>query len=242
MTGGEPLPGGAVERGVQRIGMTVQRPRSGRFTHKVLQHCAREGFDGVPRLLRVAGDHEWLSYIPGETHHSWRLFNETELVHAAQLLRSFHETMRSFPGLPVGQTVVHGDISASNMIWQAGVPAVLIDLDYAHHGDILEDLVSLAWAFCISSSEWNGQQDIHEQARRCGLLASAYGLASVDRARATDMLLVRIGGAVNRAQTNHRSDPTTATRDACEGLTGEYNFVLTHQTLIQCGWNSAYPA
>jgi thiamine kinase-like enzyme len=234
------LTGGAIERGVRREGASVVRPRSSGFTHRVLRYCEQEGLNGVPRLLAVEGEVERLSYAPGKACLVWRLFSDDEIAAAARLLRSFHETTRSLPGLRPNEVVAHGDVNASNIVWQDSLPAALIDLDLCHPGDPLEDLVSLAWAFCVSGNEWRGQAGPQEQARRCGLLAASYGLAADRRAEATAWLLERISGAVRRAQTNHERSPTEQTEESLEGLRSEYAFVQEQQILLQAGWNGRY--
>ncbi|HEX4291921.1 MAG TPA: hypothetical protein VH021_23540, partial [Trebonia sp.] len=66
--GGQPLRGGTANRGrVVRVGDTVVRPAApcGRATHALLDHLARVGFDGAPRVLSSGPATETLSYISG---------------------------------------------------------------------------------------------------------------------------------------------------------------------------------
>src|SRR3954471_11507083 len=102
-----PLEGGTASRGlVVRLGDTVRRPQTAASPgiHAILQHLERVGFDGAPRYLGIDDqDREILSYVPGHVpvapHPDWALTDDA-LASVADLLRRYHQAVRSFDPAP----------------------------------------------------------------------------------------------------------------------------------------------
>jgi hypothetical protein len=221
------LEGGTANRGlVVRVGDTVRRPRTPASPgiHALLRHLERAGFDGAPRYL---GDDEYgreiLSYIDGDVpiapHPAWALTDDA-LVSVADLLRRYHEAVRSFDPRPYTWssrvprayctgTLSHNDPNLDNVVFRGGVAVALIDFDLASPGSALWDVALAArlWVPLRDPSEVP-RQIAGREAERLRLLADAYGLPASDRrllagaARATHTWcydIVRQGARQGRA-------------------------------------------
>lgn len=156
-----PLTGGFVNE-VVRIGDTVHRT-AGPWTpavHALLRHLERVGFAESPRVLGLdQHDREVLTYLPGETvpWTDWpaELCTDDGVVQLGQLLRRYHDAVRSFDPPPdavwrnplagPGEIIRHGDFSPFNTTWAGGRVVGVIDWDFARPGTALEDLGYLAW-------------------------------------------------------------------------------------------------
>ena len=143
------LPGGNVAP-VYRIGDTVRR-QTGPWTpavHALLRHLERVGFDGAPRVLGIDGEsREILSYLEGfvpyAPHIPSEIWTDDALTRTAQLIRAYHDAVRSFeppsnaqwrfcPGAPAqGEIVCHNDIAPWNTVYRDGLPVAFIDWDFA---------------------------------------------------------------------------------------------------------------
>jgi hypothetical protein len=200
-----PLRGGLTNAGlVSRVGDTVRRPlrpESG-ATHALLDHLERMGFAGAPRYLGVdERDREILSYIPGHAaiapHEAWALSDEA-LVSVAELLRRYHEAVRSFDPAPhvwpqalpaafAGGIVSHNDPNLDNVIFRNGRAVALIDFDLACPG-------SEVWDVACAVRLWaplRAERDVPAPLRgrtlaRLRLFLDAYGLPERERPRVVE--------------------------------------------------------
>ncbi len=156
------LSGGTVSRPVRR-GNHVHRD-SGPWTtsvHAFLRHLRSVGFAGAPYPIgRDDTGREVLTYVKGKAAHMpWPQVLRTDagLRDVARLVRSFHDSSRSFlspsdavwrtgaRGLAEGEIVVHGDLGPWNVIYRGSQAVALIDWDLAEPGLPIHDLAQLAW-------------------------------------------------------------------------------------------------
>lgn len=143
------LAGGAITKGIVRIGDTVRRPAksSSPRMREVLLHLEERGFDAAPRWLGVDDDgRDVLTWIDGETFvergrlHPYIddaagriLFSDEQVAGAMRLLRRYHDTFD-------GDVICHGDFGPWNIVWRDGAPRAVIDFDEVHPGDPAEDV------------------------------------------------------------------------------------------------------
>ena len=151
---------------MQRVGDTIRRP-TGPWTptvHALLDHLARAGFHGAPRVLGIdEQEREMLSLLAGEVaRRPWPhiLHTYAGLITLAQMLRAYHTAAQTFvpgadaqwfvPGLQwmPGQIIRHGDLGPWNTIWANTQLVGFIDWDSIEPGTCLEDLAQLAW-YCV---------------------------------------------------------------------------------------------
>lgn len=167
MSDEEPLTGGNTST-VVRVGDTVRRS-AGHWTpavHALLNHCAAQGFAGVPRVLGTDDQgREVLEYVPGEVG---TLSPDDPLPHwfrgpdacraIGTWIAGFQHSQRGFepdpalpwrraPGGPLspGQVLVHHDVSPYNTVRRDDGSLVVLDWDFTRPGDPLEDLAWAAW-------------------------------------------------------------------------------------------------
>ena len=215
MQSGEPirLPGGNVAP-VYRIGDTVRRA-TGPWTpavHALLRHLERSGFQGAPRLIGTDDEgRESLSYIEGFVPYApdvpSEIWTDEALASAAQLVRAYHDAVRSFeppsdarwricPGAPAsGEIICHNDLAPWNTVYRNHLPVAFIDWDFAAPAPLLWDVAYAAWRFVplyydgIPGSP--GEADAVEYARRLRLFCDNYGVSQPDRADLLDTVLAR---------------------------------------------------
>jgi Ser/Thr protein kinase RdoA (MazF antagonist) len=160
-----PLHGGTANHGrVVKVGDTVQRPRGPHTpaVHALLDHLARRGFAGAPRVLGLSSRIETVCFIPGtaatEPIPGWAL-TEQALRSVGTLLRGYHGHVRGFdargrrwqravPSRWRGDLVTHNDLNPANVIFRDGHAVALIDFDLAAPGTPAFDLAVTAcfWA------------------------------------------------------------------------------------------------
>lgn len=212
-SGAEPirLPGGNVAP-VYRVGDSVRR-ETGPWTpavHAMLQHLERAGFEGAPRVLGIDSEgRESLSYIEGFVPYApdipAEIWTDEALTSAAQLVRAYHDAVRSFdpppearwrfcPGAPTsGEIVCHNDVAPWNTVYRDHLPVSLIDWDFSAPAPAIWDVAYAAWRFVplyhdgLPSSD--GEADPEEYARRLRLFCDAYALT--DRAGLLDVIQAR---------------------------------------------------
>ncbi len=129
--------------------------------HDFLAFLEREGFDGAPRSLGVSDDGTeavtwvdgWASGIPFDGP----LLEDEGLVSVGRLLRRFHQVSAGYRPKPnaiwatgvvpmePGFVIRHGDVSATNIIWNFGEATALIDWEFAHPGRPIDDVALAAW-------------------------------------------------------------------------------------------------
>lgn len=198
-----PLPGGRLTSGVVRVGSTVRRPIGAHspFVHRLLAHLEKVGFEGAPQLLGEDDKgREVLSFIDGWVPPNLDHFPDDVVVAAARLLRRLHDVTAGSQLADGHEVVCHNDPSPCNYVFVAGRPAALIDFDHAAPGDRLRDIAYAGWLWTISADDG---PSIPEQARRLGLMASAYGLR--DNSRLLDAVLRRQDENLADALTRSRS-------------------------------------
>jgi hypothetical protein len=202
------LRGGLTNAGlVTRIGDGVRRPQrpTSRATHALLDHLERVGFPGAPRFLGIDDrGREILSYIDGEAaiapHPDWALTDEA-LVSVAELLRRYHDAVRSFdptgyrwprpvPAAYRGPMVSHNDPNLDNVIFSAGRAIALIDFDLAGPGSVEWDVACAARLWAPLRDEDDLPTPLRGRSlERLRLFADAYGLPMVDRTRTADAIV-----------------------------------------------------
>jgi hypothetical protein len=192
------LPGGNVSP-VYRVGDTVRRA-TGPWTpavHALLRHLERAGFDGAPRVLGIDDDgREILTYIDGFVPYApdvpETIWTDGALAASAAMLRAYHDAVRSFepppdarwrvcPGAPDrGEIICHNDFAPWNTVYRDGLPAGVIDWDFAAPAPALWDVAYAAWRFVplyYDGVPGLGRgADVPEYARRLALFCDEYGL------------------------------------------------------------------
>src|SRR5438105_1173977 len=215
MQSGEPirLLGGNVAP-VYRIGDTVRRA-TGPWTpavHGLLRHLERSGFQGAPRLIGTDDEgRESLSYIEGFVPYApdvpSEIWTDEALASAAQLVRAYHDAVRSFeppsdvrwricPGAPAsGEIICHNDLAPWNTVYRNHLPVAFIDWDFAAPAPALWDVAYAAWRFVpLYYDRTPGTEataDAGEYARRLGLFCDSYGLSESDRGQLLDVVQAR---------------------------------------------------
>jgi hypothetical protein len=199
------LAGGEVNVGenvVVRVGETVRRPvgpHTG-YTHALLRHFERVGFDGAPRVLGFdEKGREVLSFVEGSAALAPLPRGDDVLAGLGALLRRMHDDQAGFQAPPdwheepldvpptaagLPDVVCHHDVFPPNVILRDGVPAALVDWDFAGPAPRLYDVASAANFWVPLKPD--------EQAEKWGLaglprrdrlrvLCDAYGLDGVER-------------------------------------------------------------
>lgn len=224
-----PLAGGDVNVGVDvvvRMGDTVRRP-AGPHTpavHALLAHFETVGFDGAPRARGLdERGREILTFVPGDPGLS-PLPGGDEVVDAlGRLLRALHDAQDGFvapagavwhapPLTPLGEpdVVCHNDLFPPNVILRSGVPAAVIDWDFALPAPRLYDVASAAnfWvplAHAEHAALWGLTNE--RAGERLRVLCDGYGLGRDDRRALLDVVehrnrmgfeLHRVWGGVER--------------------------------------------
>ena len=200
-----PLVGGDVNIGenvVVRVGDTVRRPVGPHtaYVHALLGYFERVGFEGAPRVLGF-DEHgrEVLSYVEGAPALEPLTGDDESLSALGALIRRMHDAQAGFeappdwhdepldppPGVTRGNEVVcHNDVFPPNVILRDGLPAALVDWDFAGPAPRLYDVASAA-NFWVPLRP-DGQAERWGLAGlprgfRLRLLCDAYGLAASDR-------------------------------------------------------------
>ncbi|WP_399131754.1 phosphotransferase family protein [Streptomyces sp. ITFR-16] len=187
-----PLSGGRITQGVVRVGDTVRRPAgpASPFVACLLAHLTARGFTGAPRHLgRDAAGRDSFTYLHGWVSAGFRTWTDAQVRAAGTLLRGLHDATRDSPLTGSHPVVCHHDPGPNNTVFRDGLPVAFIDFDTAAPGDPLDDLGYLAWTWCVASK--SGAPPVTEQAAQVRLLADAYGLDGLSRARLPDAMLDR---------------------------------------------------
>ena len=187
--------------------------------HRLLTHLRAAGFDGAPVPVPVVaepaagesaagesvagesateqsvagepvGDHEVLSYLPGDVHGALpdALRTPQLLASAAVLLRRLHDASESFPVGPTDrwqlparepvEVICHGDVAPYNAVVRDGAVVGLIDFDTAHPGPRLWDVAYAVYRFAPLHAPTNPDAagDPVRQARLAASFCLSYGL------------------------------------------------------------------
>lgn len=235
------LDGGTCNRGlVVRVGDTVRRPQAARSpaVHALLRHLEHVGFEGAPRYLgQDEYGREVLSYVEGDAatapYPPWAL-TDSALVSVAELLRRYHEAVRSFrpssyvwpttvPSAYRADLVTHNDPNLDNIVFRDGEAVALIDFDLASPGSALWDVALAArlWVPLRDPYDIPDERAGHTRAR-LRLLADAYGLPEPERERLGEAArethgwcydIVRVGAEQGRPGYVHYWTPSAQKHD-----------------------------
>lgn len=230
LDGGDPalhetaLVGGDVNVGenvVVRVGDTVRRPVGPHteYAHALLRHFERVGFDGAPRVLGFdEKGREVLSFVEGAAALAPLSRDDETLAALGALLRRMHDAQEGFDpppdwhdvpleipaaaaGLP--RVVCHHDVFPPNVIFRGGLPAALVDWDFAGPAPRVYDIASAAnhWVALRpddQAEKWGlaGMQ----RGERLRILCNAYGLDATSREVLLDVVAHRnrIGYEIHR--------------------------------------------
>jgi aminoglycoside phosphotransferase (APT) family kinase protein len=171
----EPLSGG-LSTGIVRVGATVRRPRHDRsdVVQALLRHLADAGFTGAPRPLGYDEQgREVVSWIEGVVpDDSPALLSDAQLVGVTALVRAFHDASASFPGVPDGQVMCHGDLGPHNTVFRGDEAVGLIDWDDAiFPAPRIVDFAHAVW--CCADLALDAVP-VANQARRLRLMCAGY--------------------------------------------------------------------
>lgn len=181
MDGGR-LPGGWMS-GATLVDGNVQRPIGDHtpFAHQLLDHLARSGFDGSPRVLGVTDGCEVLTYMDGHVPVEVErqeirpiVFSDRGISSAFALIRCYHEIAARCPLKSDREIVCHGDLSPWNTVYDDAGAVAFIDWDNAVPGSRSEDTGYAIWRFLMLGLPDAPPMEI--QARWLRIAADAYGL------------------------------------------------------------------
>lgn len=191
-----PLAGGFINEVVLKGG-SVRRPVGPHspFTHRLLEHFERCGWQGAPRLLGLdTQGREMLSFIDGhvpfEQDRSPYTESDASLIRLATMVREFHDLTADPAFCGDAETVCHNDLAPRNTIYtdqtSGALPVAFIDWDAAAPGERIHDVAHLCWQYLRLGTPVT---DLPETSRRMRLVADAYGLDRHGRARLVDTVL-----------------------------------------------------
>ncbi len=171
------LSGGRLTPGIVRVGNTVRRPvkANAAFVHDLLLSLQDQDFPFAPRFLGMdSRGREILSYLEGETWpDSGSSLPDGLLEQAARAIRNYHDVTAGSPLSQGHEIVAHHELGPHNTIFQDGHLVGFIDWDDAAPGTRLRDLANAVYNY-VDVSHW-ANQETPEQARRIGLMCTAYG-------------------------------------------------------------------
>lgn len=191
---------------------TVRRP-AGHWSasvQSVLEHLHETGFAACPRPLgqdQRGSDIE--SLVGGQPiRKPWpaALLSETSLAQFADLVRRFHEAVRSYMlpaktswrrrpdgGIAPGEIVCHGDLRPANFMHVNGRPTAIVDWEFASPAPPAFDVGFLALHLVpLRDDTWAraaGFGSIPDRARRLSLIADTYGLSATQITEGVDAFL-----------------------------------------------------
>jgi aminoglycoside phosphotransferase (APT) family kinase protein len=91
-------------------------------------------------------------------------------------LRRFHDATSGTELAGLDETVRHGDVSPTNVVWRDGSPIALLDFDQSEPGARIDDVAYMCWTFVLAGRDDEGLVGTRLRARRLRLLCDAYGL------------------------------------------------------------------
>jgi len=180
-------------RPIRIDGDTVTRPAQvwTPTVHCFLRHLLATGLSGVPEPLGIDGDIERLRFLPGESGGDgwYHQHSDVGLRSAARLLRRVHDASRGWEppagavwGCPPGRgtVVCHGDPGPWNFIWDGDDAVGLVDWDFAHPGDPIEDVAyALKWFAPLRPDDlalsWHHFPEVPDRRHRVAVFLDEYG-------------------------------------------------------------------
>ncbi|MDX3657091.1 aminoglycoside phosphotransferase family protein [Streptomyces sp. ID05-26A] len=218
----ELLTGGGLNQ-VFRVGDAVRRPAGpwAPRVHELLRRLAPLGIAPVP--IGIVGEHELLSYLPGEVGHV-HPSGDVALIESALLLRRVHdatvpwltdsrdETSRlgmdldgwQFAAREPVEVLLHGDFAPYNIVFTDGHPTGVFDWDGAHPGPRWWDVSWALIQFVLALPD--------DRERRTRLFCETYGIEYV-----AEQVLIRLDDMIHTI----REDPRFVLQRA-EGHVGHY--------------------
>jgi hypothetical protein len=211
-----PLLGGDVTEGLVRVGDTVRRPvgDASQRVRRLLDFLQSAGFQGAPRFLGIdESGRDTLSFVPGDTAGrpwpSW-VADESSAISVARLVRSYDDAVQPLgvpgwaragddadpqgcPGSIAGPAtfLAHMDITPENVVFQDGTAVALIDFDLLRAATRAEEVANLLlwWGAWMPVTDRDPVMREVDAASRAAVLAAAYGLGPVDRAKVVDVAM-----------------------------------------------------
>ena len=238
-----PLPGGNQTAEVVRVGNTVRRPNEpwSPAIRVLLDHLATAVPGIAPRSLGIdEKGRDTISFVEGETGHyplAEQMRSDASMVSAARLLRRYHDAASALrdridlpwqyadPDPDRREVICHNDAAPYNIIFQNGLPAMLLDFDHAGPGPRIRDVAYAVYRFAPLASDeschgfgWTTPPNRFARAR---MFIETYGLES------TDGLIAMVEHRVRNLRDNilelAQTDPTRVTRHLQEDHIGSYN-------------------
>jgi Ser/Thr protein kinase RdoA (MazF antagonist) len=204
------MTGGAT--GVRIVDGRVHR-RTGPWTtdvHELLAHVRSHGVPEAPEVLGFDADgDEVLTFIDGDP--LGPLASDGQLASLGDLVRRVREALATFPAaasrrwrmpFTAGGTLVHGDISWWNVVFDGDAVAGLLDWDLAGLASPLFDLAYAVW----TCAPLDADADLDESLGRARLLVDAYGASDEERARLPEELShahARIAALISHGAATH---------------------------------------
>jgi hypothetical protein len=217
----QPLTGGAMTRGLVRVGDTVRRPLHDRsaYVHAVLAHLEAVGFDGAPRFLGIDQQgREILTFIEGEVPDGApALMSETRLRTTARLVREFHDATAGTALAGDGEVVCHGDLGHHNTVFRGERAVGLIDWDDGvGPGRRLVDFAHAMW--CLAGV---GEPvlSISHQAHAVQVTCEGYGWSD------PGVLIDEIADRLRRARAEHARHGRVGAVAEFERMTASMNAI-----------------
>ena len=162
--------------------------------HAFLRYLRGRGLTCVPEPLSIEGGVERLVAIAGDAGAAgWaHQHSEAGLGSAARLLRTIHDASIGWEPpdgavfctadmVPATDTVwCHGDVGPWNMVWRDEQAVGLIDWDFLHRGERLDDVAyALRWFTPARDDEmalgWHHFPTVPDRAARVRAFLGAYG-------------------------------------------------------------------
>jgi hypothetical protein len=134
----------------EQVGDTVRCPPGPNpaFVRDLLRYLEVQGFDAAPRFLGVD---EWgrdiLTFAEGfvAPDLDWRRWQPPQMAAAFGLLRAYHDLTAGSPLAGTAEVVCHNDFTPQNTVFRKGLPAVIIDWEFATPGSRRRDLGHALW-------------------------------------------------------------------------------------------------
>jgi len=140
------------------------------------------GISWAPRFVGVDGDHEVLTWLPGQTIDDW--WQRPDLLDdLASAVRQLHDTTVGFA--PDHECLVHDDLQPRNVVVD-GRRIGIIDWEQLRPGRRVEDVAQICWSFVHGP----GDGRVREVGERWRRVVDAYGL--VDRTEIIPVALAKI--------------------------------------------------